>query len=44
MHQIPLAQSAGTRKGEMLYRTLGRTGENKFRQSGWAAFILRSMG
>jgi len=27
MHQIPLAQSAGTRKGEMLYRTLGRTGE-----------------
>src|SRR2546425_258806 len=27
MHQIPLAQSAGTRKGDMLYRTLGRTGE-----------------
>jgi len=27
MHQIPLAQSAGTRKGEMLYRTLGRTGK-----------------
>lgn len=27
MHQIPLAPSAGTRKGEMLYRTLGRTRE-----------------
>ena len=27
MHQIPLAHSAGTRKGDMLYRTLGRTGE-----------------
>jgi aryl-alcohol dehydrogenase-like predicted oxidoreductase len=27
MNQIPLASSAGTRKGDMLYRTLGRTGE-----------------
>src|SRR2546423_2932976 len=28
MHQIPLASSPGTRKGDMLYRTLGRTGED----------------
>src|ERR1039458_73608 len=27
MNQIPLTSSAGTRKGAMLYRTLGRTGE-----------------
>lgn len=27
MNQIPLTKSAGTRKGDMLYRTLGRTGE-----------------
>ncbi len=27
MHQIPLTTSAGTRKGDMLYRTLGSTGE-----------------
>lgn len=27
MKQIPLTSSAGTRKGDMLYRTLGRTGE-----------------
>ncbi len=27
MNQIPLSTSAGTRKGDMLYRTLGRTGE-----------------
>src|SRR5260370_14405138 len=27
MTQIPLTSSAGTRKGDMLYRTLGRTGE-----------------
>jgi predicted aldo/keto reductase-like oxidoreductase len=27
MNQIPLPSSAGTRKGEMLYRVLGRTGE-----------------
>jgi len=27
MNQIPLASSAGTRKGDMIYRTLGRTGE-----------------
>ena len=27
MNQIPLASSAGTRKGDMRYRTLGRTGE-----------------
>ena len=27
MNQIPLASSAGTRKGDMLYRKLGRTGE-----------------
>src|SRR6202163_591225 len=27
MNQIPLASSPGTRKGDMLYRTLGRTGE-----------------
>jgi predicted aldo/keto reductase-like oxidoreductase len=27
MNQIPLTENAGTRKGDMLYRTLGRTGE-----------------
>ena len=27
MNQIPLVRSAGTRKGDMLYRTLGSTGE-----------------
>src|SRR5258708_30196876 len=27
MNQIPLTASAGIRKGDMLYRTLGRTGE-----------------
>jgi aryl-alcohol dehydrogenase-like predicted oxidoreductase len=27
MNQIPLTPSAGTKKGDMLYRTLGRTGE-----------------
>ena len=27
MKEIPLASSAGTRKGDMLYRELGRTGE-----------------
>jgi predicted aldo/keto reductase-like oxidoreductase len=27
MNQIPLTTSPGTRKGDMLYRTLGRTGE-----------------
>ena len=27
MNQIPLTPSAGTRKGDMLYRTLGRTGQ-----------------
>src|SRR5438552_13132945 len=27
MNQIPLTTSAGTRNGDMLYRTLGRTGE-----------------
>ena len=27
MNQIPLISSGGTRKGDMLYRTLGRTGE-----------------
>jgi aryl-alcohol dehydrogenase-like predicted oxidoreductase len=27
MHQIPLTSSAGTRKGDMLFRRLGRTGE-----------------
>jgi predicted aldo/keto reductase-like oxidoreductase len=27
MNQIPLTASAGTRNGDMLYRTLGRTGE-----------------
>jgi len=27
MNQIPLTSSAGTRNGDMLYRTLGRTGE-----------------
>jgi predicted aldo/keto reductase-like oxidoreductase len=27
MNQIPLISSPGTRKGDMLYRTLGRTGE-----------------
>jgi predicted aldo/keto reductase-like oxidoreductase len=28
MNQIPLISSAGIRKGDMLYRTLGRTGES----------------
>jgi hypothetical protein len=28
MNQIPLASSAGTRKGDMLYRTLGRTAKH----------------
>jgi predicted aldo/keto reductase-like oxidoreductase len=27
LHQIPLTSSAGTRDGDMLYRTLGKTGE-----------------
>ena len=27
MNQIPLLSSPGTRSGDMLYRTLGRTGE-----------------
>src|ERR1700691_2645727 len=27
IHHIPLTTSAGIRKGDMLYRTLGRTGE-----------------
>jgi uncharacterized protein len=27
MNQIPLVASPGTRTGDMLYRTLGRTGE-----------------
>jgi uncharacterized protein len=27
MHQIPLATTAGTREGDMLYRKLGRTGQ-----------------
>src|ERR1700688_2316588 len=30
MNQIPLVRSAGTRKGDMLYRTLGSTGEKVF--------------
>ena len=43
MNQIPLISSRELRKGDMLYRTLGRTGE-RFPPSVWAGFILRNPG
>ena len=43
MNQIPLATSAGTRKGEMLYRPLGRTGE-KVSAIGMGGFHIAKHG
>ena len=43
MNEIPLTQSAGTRKGEMLYRTLGRTGE-KVSAIGMGGFHIAKHG
>ena len=43
MHPITLATSAGTRKGDMLYRTLGRTGE-KVSAIGMGGFHLAQHG
>ncbi len=43
MHSIPLATCAGTRKGDMLYRTLGRTGE-KVSVIGMGGFHLGQHG
>jgi aryl-alcohol dehydrogenase-like predicted oxidoreductase len=43
MHQIPLASSAGTRKGDMLYRTLGSTGE-KVSAIGMGGFHIAKHG
>jgi aryl-alcohol dehydrogenase-like predicted oxidoreductase len=43
MNQIPLVTSAGTRKGDMLYRTLGRTGE-KVSAIGMGGFHLAKHG
>jgi predicted aldo/keto reductase-like oxidoreductase len=43
MHQIPLGKSAGTRKGDMLYRTLGRTGE-KVSAIGMGGFHIAQPG
>jgi predicted aldo/keto reductase-like oxidoreductase len=43
MKQIPLARSAGTRKGDMLYRTLGRTGE-KVSAIGMGGFHIAKHG
>jgi aryl-alcohol dehydrogenase-like predicted oxidoreductase len=43
MNQIPLTTSAGTRKGDMLYRTLGRTGE-KVSAIGMGGFHIAKHG
>jgi uncharacterized protein len=43
MNLIPLAPSAGTRKGDMLYRTLGRTGE-KVSAIGMGGFHIAKHG
>ena len=43
MTQIPLISSAGTRRGDMRYRTLGRTGERSLRLE-WVASISLEMG
>jgi hypothetical protein len=39
MNQIPLTSSAGTRKGDMLYRTLGRNRREGFSDwDGWLPY------
>jgi aryl-alcohol dehydrogenase-like predicted oxidoreductase len=43
MDKIPLTSSAGTRKGDMLYRTLGRTGE-KVSAIGMGGFHIAQHG
>jgi uncharacterized protein len=43
VNQIPLTPSAGTRKGDMLYRTLGRTGE-KVSAIGMGGFHIAQPG
>jgi aryl-alcohol dehydrogenase-like predicted oxidoreductase len=43
MNQLPLTTSAGTRKGDMLYRTLGRTGE-KVSAIGMGGFHIAKHG
>jgi aryl-alcohol dehydrogenase-like predicted oxidoreductase len=43
MNQIPLTSSAGTRNGDMLYRTLGRTGE-KVSAIGLGGFHIAQSG
>jgi len=43
MNQIPLTTSPGTRKGDMLYRTLGRTGE-KVSAIGMGGFHIAQHG
>jgi hypothetical protein len=43
MNQIPLTSSAGTRNGDMLYRTLGRTGE-KVSAIGMGGFHIAQPG
>jgi aryl-alcohol dehydrogenase-like predicted oxidoreductase len=43
MNQIPLVESPGTRQGDMLYRTLGRTGE-KVSAIGMGGFHIAKHG
>src|SRR6202795_4363011 len=43
MNQIPLVASPGTRSGDMLYRTLGRTGE-RVSAIGMGGFHLAQLG